>query len=411
MKPTPMLLASLQSLLLLVPVLISMEPPTQPQFLAERAEGPPIEGKLGALGKDWQVSLGEGKNSTIPAGDLISLRQKDVSLPSMPEQTHLVLVQGDLVPIRHLRIVNERLYFQHPLLNQEEPVTLSLSSVAMIWFRQPLGATVDVHRRRLLNEPRKRDAIHLLNSDTLEGDLIGIDGTHATLENGKKRTQVELKQIAVIVFNGDLAEKKVPTGSYAQAILLPSQGWGSTRIHLREAGLEGAQLVGKTLFGATLKVPLGQLASLDILQGKAVYLSELKPVSYEFKPFLDLHWPLGVNASVSGRDLSVGDSVYSLGLGMHARSQVRYRLDNPFRRMEAIVGLDRVGGKLGSARVQVLVDGKEIGKEGNLLDETHPVQTIQIPLGSARELTLVTDFGPRGDVLSRVNWVMARLIR
>ena len=39
------------------------------------------------------------------------------------------------------------------------------------------------------------------------------------------------------------------------------------RILLREAKLEGTDLEGETLFGARLKVPLDQLAALDLLQG------------------------------------------------------------------------------------------------------------------------------------------------
>ena len=399
--------------LILAPLLPSADPVAIPEFRAERGEGPVVQGKLRELGKGWAVQLGEGKEGAIPAGDLISLRRVGVLLPPLPEEAHVVLVQGDTIPVVRPRIANERLFFRHTNLDQGKEVSVPLSSVAMLWLEPPAAIDeVESWRRRQLSERRKRDRVLLVNGDTLEGDLVGLDEAKATLENGKKSSTIEVKQIGVLLFNSDLADKARPKGVYAEAVLLPTRRTEGCRLLLRDARLEGTDLEGETLFGAHLKVPLDQLAALDLLQGRAVYLSELKPTRYDFTPYLNLSWPLGVDCAVTGKDLRLAGSLYSRGLGMHARSQVRYILAGDCRRFEALVGLDTQESNLGSARIRIMADGKEVNLAGKtLLDARHPLYSLQVPLVGVKELTLETDFGPSGNVQARVNWADARLIR
>ena len=97
---------------------------------------------------------------------------------------------------------------------------------------------------------------------------------------------------------------------------------------------------------------------------------------------------------------------------MHARSQVRYNLAGSYRRFEGLVGLDTQDSNLGSARIRILADGKELDLAGKtLLDSRHPLHLIQVPVVGVKELTLESDFGPRGNVQARVNWADARLVR
>jgi hypothetical protein len=77
----------------------------------------------------------------------------------------------------------------------------------------------------------------------------------------------------------------------------------------------------------------------------------------------------------------------------------------------ARVGLDDVGGRKGSVRVRLLVDGKErdLGLKSDL--RHGDVLDIRVDVKGGRELTLIVDFGEGGDVGDHVNWVDARLIR
>jgi hypothetical protein len=79
---------------------------------------------------------------------------------------------------------------------------------------------------------------------------------------------------------------------------------------------------------------------------------------------------------------------------------------------EALVGLDEVVGKEGSARVQVLLDDKpqKLGWDGSLTGGQNP-RNVRVPVLSHKEITLVTDFGDFGDVQGCVDWADARFIK
>jgi hypothetical protein len=49
------------------------------------------------------------------------------------------------------------------------------------------------------------------------------------------------------------------------------------RISLASAKADDRMLIGKALSGIAVQVPVDQIAALDILQGRAEYLSDQKP--------------------------------------------------------------------------------------------------------------------------------------
>ena len=161
-------------------------------------------------------------------------------------------------------------------------------------------------------------------------------------------------------------------------------------------------------------MPLKRVASLDLFQGAAVYLSDLKPAKFEQTPYLGggVKWPLVADAAVTGRDLRLGGSVYDKGLGMHSRCRVRYTLEGTYRRFEATVGLDDENGRDGSAVIRVFGDGKalDLGKDGALTAKKGPI-SINVDIIGVKELTLEVDFGLRGDVQGHADWGNARVVK
>src|SRR5439155_16013544 len=151
-------------------------------------------------------------------------------------------------------------------------------------------------------------------------------------------------------------------------------------------------LAGKTLAGFDIEMPLDKVVTIDLRMGRALYLSDMKPQSYEHKPFLGVAWPLVLDSSVAGRPLRLAGQTFDKGLGMHAPSRVSFALDGRFRWFEAIVGLDARTGKQGHVRVSVLVDGKphKACSHKELTGALAPV-ILRIDVRKARELTLQVD--------------------
>ncbi len=384
----------------------------RPVFVAHAADGRAVRGTLEALDKDWTVRLGP-KEAVVKGGDLLSLRRADRELPPTPEDLHVVLANGDRLPVEGPRLVGERLRFRHPDLAGGEEASLSLGAVALLWREPPAGADdPEALRRRLLAEKRPRDVVLLANGDRVEGTLNALDARKLEMEAEGKKTTLEPRQVAALALSTELAETLKPKGGYAQVTLYGKDGGPGTRVSLSAAACDGTTLTGTTLFGAALRVPLDRVAALDLYQGRAVYLSDLKPASYEHVPYLNETWPLGVDATAGGRDLRLGGSTYAKGLGMHSRSRVTYRLDGGYKRFEATAGLDARTGREGTARIRVLADGKPLTLpgDGEVVGGTGPL-AVGVDVGGVKELTLEVDYLRRGPVQGNVNWVDARLVK
>jgi hypothetical protein len=248
----------------------------------------------------------------------------------------------------------------------------------------------------------------LRNRDQVEGTLTNLDAQTVRLRGlDRKEIRLERGKVAAIILSNDLSRSLRPRGPYARAVL--SNG---SRISLASCKSEAARLVGKTLFGGSVSLPLDQIIALDIYQGRAIYLSDLKPRKYEFVPYLDISWPYQPDRSVAGNPLKLVTGVFDKGLGLHSQARLTYDLGGGYQWFEATVGLDEATGRLGSAGIQVLVDGKpqDLGTTEDLTYAA-PLRYIRLKVAGAKELTLVVTFGRQGDVQDHVDWVDARVIK
>lgn len=394
----------------IVLVLLGFLGPTKspPVFTLHTASSPPRQGQLLRLEETWSLVLGEGKSARVTSDDFVSLRRTNVSLPPPPAGPHVIFANGDRLPGHAVRLMEERLLFTTPL-SQPGEMALPLAALAVLWIADPADVDQpDQLRRRLIVERRSRDLVWLRNGDQLQGNLVGLDQNEVRLETGDKEVRIERDKVAVLALNNELARTLRPSGSYGFLVLEDG-----TRLGLLSAQADDQTLQGKTLFSAAVQVPLTRLVALDLRQGKAVYLSDLKPTSYQDTPFLPgLRFTYSNDASVVGHDLRLGGSTYVKGLGMHSPSRITYALNGAYRWFEAGVGLDDRSGQKGSARIQVLVDGKaaDLGWDQELTVR-HGAQPIRIPVAGAKELTLIVETGRFPFVQGHVTWADARLIR
>lgn len=385
-----------------------------PEFVGRTASGAGFRSPISDLKPDWSLVASSNGGRRIAGTDLLSLRRAAVALPPFPDGEQLVLHGGDRIPVRDLTLDGEKLKFRHPALADGKECALPLAAVSLIWLDAPAGAgDAEILLRRLARAARPADRVLLRNGDALDGILGALNEAKLEMSVAQKATAIELDKVAIVALSTEVAETSIPRGPYARITLLGDAASSGTRLSIRSATCaDGTTLEAETLFGAKLRVPLGQVAGLDVFQGSATYLSDLKPASYEHQPFLDATWPFVTDGSVTGRDLRLAGGVHDKGLGMHSRSRLTYRLKGPYQRFEAMVGLDEKTGRGGSARVRVLVDGKpaSLGTPRELTAGAEPL-AISVPLRGARELTLEVDFGKSGNVRDHVNWVDARLVK
>jgi hypothetical protein len=381
-----------------------------PSFTVHTASGRDEHGPLVSLGRDWDVRLGGDKERRIAGAELVSLRRIGLALPPLPAGRHVLLANGDRFPIEDARLDGERLLFRHPALAGGKETSLPLAALAVFWLASPDSEdSPERLRHRLASSQRTQDVVLLRNGDVLEGVLQTLDGQKVGIEVEKKKVEADLAKIAAIALNTQLADTLRPKGPFGRLVLTGAGG----RLLLSTATSDGTTLKGTTVFGASLEVPLERVAALDVLQGAAVYLAELKPAKYDYVPFLDESFDFAAGANALGLDLRLAGSVYDRGPGTHSFSRLIYALGGNYQRFEALVGLDDVSGRGGHARVRVLADGKPLAlaNDHELIGGGEPL-AIRVNVPGVKELTLETGYGGRGNhVKGCVNWADARLIK
>ncbi|MCS6850718.1 MAG: NPCBM/NEW2 domain-containing protein [Gemmataceae bacterium] len=425
-RRSPALMALMLPLALLVPWGVGPRSAARdvaiPMYAVSRADGPVLLDAIREIKADGTVVL--GKPPDFSSDQVISLRRLGPARPAFPSGPHVILVNGDRLTGYVTGLTGERLELHQPRFRNKRPFTIPLSAVALLWFHDPAGLEEPERlRRQVLAQRRTRDVLWLRNGDRIEGTLESIDGATGTVMVSSESGTVRLDrdQVAFIALNSELAQNLRPDKPYWLAVLADGSrvSFASLRSDEGQALVGGDQsLVGQTLTGSAVEVPVSTLLALERYNGRAVFLSDLQPRAYEFRPFNDggPSWPLVRDGSVGGRELRLGGSVYEKGLGLHSQSRVTYDLNGTYRFFEAVVGLDEQTGRGGCARIQVLVDGqpRDLGFDGTIGHEDTP-RPIQVRVAGARELTLVVDFGVRGrflwDAHNHVNWADARLIR
>ena len=386
-----------------------------PVFQVYTTNGKTLTGTVESLDPSGRLQLTEAKAVALDARQWLTLRRDKLALPPYPATAQVVFANGDRVPLAEkpdLKMTGNRLQFRPRLPVKLKAGTADppLATVSVIWLGGSTGGNEGAGLlRQLQTTQHKTDVAILRSGDRVEGTITALDkeqGCH--IKSGKQIAEVPLTDVAAIAFNSALTVRADPEGMYWHVVLTDGTRLGVTSVRL-QGGL--GTLHAKTLFGTEVEVPLDETVAVEVRNGAATYLSDLKPVRYEHKPFVGGDWPLVNDGSVSGHELRLESSTFDKGLGMHSEGHVSYSLAGKYRWFEARVGLDPERGKKGRVRIRVLLDGKEadLGWNKELTGKDEPL-VLRIDLKQAKELTLEVLFGSYGDVEGHVNWADARLV-
>ncbi|MFL5342413.1 MAG: NPCBM/NEW2 domain-containing protein [Gemmataceae bacterium] len=388
---------------------LSLSPAASPPMVTDTASGEPMRGQVQALDKDWSVTLAGEPPARIAGADLIALHRADAKLPPYPGGAQVVFANGDRLAGEVVAIVNERVTFKArlaagagPLGTQE--LSIPLSALAVVWFQSPTPEVA----RRWQTERRRRDVVLLNNGDSRTGTILGLKSAKdpLVLNEAGQDVAIDFGNIVALGVNTDLARTLRPRGQYARLVLA-----NGGRLSLAAAEADDHLLTGRTLFGAEVRIPWDQIPALRIFNGKAVYLSDLKPKAYQFTPFGSEYYPYQMDRSVDGGELRLTGNTYDKGVGLHSECRLTFSLGGAYRRFESLVGLNQDMGRQGSVRVHVLVDGvaKEISDQE--LTAANGPRAVRVDVTGGQELTLIVEFGNGGPVQDHVDWANARLVK
>jgi uncharacterized protein (DUF1800 family)/fibronectin type 3 domain-containing protein len=116
----------------------------------------------------------------------------------------------------------------------------------------------------------------------------------------------------------------------------------------------------------------------------------------------------GETGGGDGHTLGVGGVKFAKGLGVHARSELRYNLARKYKSFSAFIGIDDEVGNRGSVVFQVWLDGMQ-AFESPVLRGTNDPKFVEVATADKSELRLIVLDGGDGIGYDHADWADARL--
>ncbi len=246
--------------------------------------------------------------------------------------------------------------------------------------------------------------------DQLEGVLHDVDAEQIEFAlDGEKRKVPITKLEGIVYFHSQQVHIE-----NAAAKLFTTRG---AEISVKSIALAGDAVTITTPASVQLTIPQGDLLSVQFSGGDVVYLSDMKPQSSTWQPFIPtrigerlnrLYAPRMDEASDGGKlRLEPGGDVYEKGLAVHSRTELVYRLPDAFARLQAEVGLDPRFRNAGDVELVIKTETAELFR--HRLTPKNPRMKVDVEISGARRLTILVDFGEGWDVADHLNLCDARV--
>jgi hypothetical protein len=359
--------------------------------LVYTADGRALYGqvRVGAAAETLVVDGGDGAPVTLRREEVSSIEFRSPSASSPSPAPLVVLRNGDRLmgPLRQL---------WPPAVGRGATTVV----VPPAWV-----AAVQVKPGAAAGAAGERDSVELSNGDRVEGRVEGFRDGRLQVSASIGALSIDPSRIrGFIMARGD-APLESATG--IQAALETMAG---ERITGEWLALTSKEIRLKPSWGPELAVPLERLTRLTVLNGRLVFLPDIRPAEVQETPFFDTPHPFRIDRSQGGRPLRLGGRVYARGLGVHARSALTYALAGSFKSFAATLGVDSEVGNGGSVVFRVIGDDKPLYESPVLRGGDTPL-AVTVDVSGVLLLRLEVDEAENADVADHADWAEARLLK
>ncbi len=244
---------------------------------------------------------------------------------------------------------------------------------------------------------------------SVAGVAAGIDGGFLKFKFEGEERRIKLDRVVGIL----LAQREAaPETSLFEAFNLVDGDVLSGRIESIDKGV----LRLKPLYSSGdeqshFDIPLKELASIDVKNGRLTWIGDLQPAAVSQVPYFDRLMQYRVNQSLTGGDLVLADGPVTKGIAVHTKCGLTYDIGGAFERLRAKIGFQQPEGKAGRAAVRIVGDGKVLWKWPTIMRRCAASDQVDVSVAKIKSLSLEADYGSNFDVAGRVVWGEARLVR
>lgn len=355
-------------------------------------------GQINALA-DGQLMLTDGADPvTVPATDLLELRFPQAAADDPLTQLRSMevrLVDGSLLYATGFVLNGRDATITSDLLGELKLPLAEVASVRLAPLEKKVQEIQDAWDGMRARET-KSDLLVARKGDALDfvgGTVGGVTAEGITILVNNREVSVPREKVFGLVF-----PRTPPARDASICELVPDTG---EKLRLNAVSIEDGSLSGTLVAGAEITLELSRVRSVDFGLGRVRYLADLpETATYQPVGFVTSEDVLRLrkNSNSLGRQLTVGRKSYSRGLWIHSGTTVKYRINRDYRRLQAVLGMDRSSSEC--ARLDPSVHVTIIGDTQTLLDaDVHwndEPQVLDLDVSGIRDLEIrVTPTNPQ----------------
>lgn len=289
--------------------------------------------------QDGRLELnGDGVPAELNSADLLQVQPVEATAPdefAVDRASAVRLVDGSLLSVKSFSLKNKQAVVVSELLGEIRVPQAEVHSVRLAGIE---SAVRDAWDAQLARES-KTDRLVIRKNDALDfvpGVISGVDEKGVHLLTNSREATVALTRVFGFVFPGSPPQKREP----ACELLLSS----GDRLVLKSLAIQDDRLTGQLVSGPEIAVPLAQVRNVDFGLGRVRFLADLvETAAYKSVGLITSEDVLQLrkNSNSVGGSFIVGEDTYVRGLWIHSGTTLKYRLNRDYRRLQAIVGVDR----------------------------------------------------------------------
>jgi hypothetical protein len=355
-----------------------------------------------------RVKGADGKERLVPNDQFLQVERNNAATTSPAGAGGagafmLHLLGGDRVGGEPVRVQGDQLVWKNPSVGE-----LSVPLSRLVAMTKPGKPATE--------SSRNEDVVTLSNGDAVRGIITTIAGGTVSVKNAAGDV------VPVPVASVESVQFAATPGAAGAATAAAAKGY---RVRLDDGSsviaesLKSANATGDTVLLALSKdavrpLPLARIASIELVNGPAMFLSSLPPAENVYTPFFGNageDYPARMNQTVDGSsDLRFGGKTFRKAIGVHSYSRLSWPLDGTYAAFRTQYAIDptRTGADV---TVRILLDGKPVHEQKNIrAGHLSPVVTVDVP-PAAKQLTLEVDYGENLHVNDHLTWLEPALLK
>jgi len=379
--------------------------------------GAPLKGQLVELSSDGATVNfnGEARKFTTQEFRKIEFATAGET-PALPVEVELT--DGSLVRCVQFTVAKSTASLR---LHNGQTLAIPTASIRRVLL-QPLTTDDDRSLWQELSTEKLDKDILIIRRDTKGARLDSFDGIlhDITEENvaltfqDKDFTPSRSRVIGFSYFHPEGSEPKVS----AVCNIIDDSGstWRASSLELKDGTLQWT-----TPTSVTMKLPMPNVRQLDYAVGNLVYLSDLETEVEKWEPYIEPRIGRELLApryaprrdeSFDGGPLLLGGNAFKKGLALHSRTELVYRLKEPYSRLRGQAGLDdRVRDTEIQASVRLTISGDDKVLFDQIISVADGAIDLDLDVTGVRRLRILLDYGDDLDVADYLNLCEVRLTK